>query len=340
MRERSDQDYVLRLAVVGSGGRRSSTWRIWTGSRYPSDDIYIAPRGSKGFKVTLHSDGYCQHGPTELLRKASRPEDRQAFDRWTEGPEVAPGVRVAYGLLFLESQLRSYSNALSAEVLEIPSAPNGYLRAILVCLVDEAVGWTGLGLQGHIEVGKVTRKTRGPVIVLTAEVPGGHELLADARALTIDPQQSWATPQAVNEDDRVAYYFPGASSYFVPRVLELTVDTPPSVRQGFLDAEFKGTVHSWLDRPIISAEEPNRFNCCAVLIVPRWPGRPKLFIDDRSRCDHLHLADDANELFLAAREGRTDDGWNRLADGSYMTWILPRAAGRRLGRYYDMPPRL
>ena len=159
-------------------------------------------------------------------------------------------------------------------------------------------------------------------------------MLADARALTIDPGQSWATPQTVNEDDRVAYYFSGASPYSGPRVLELTVDTPPSSRQGFLEAQFNGTVRSWHDRPIVFPEEPD---CCAVLVVPRWPGRPTLFIDDRSRCDHLHLSDDANELFVAAREGRRDDGWNRLQDGSYMTWILPRAAGKRVGRYYGTP---
>jgi hypothetical protein len=71
---------VLRFAVVGQDGRRSSTWRVWTGtSKRPSDDTYIARRHAAQFKASLHKDGYCQHGPTDV------PSGQRTGRRWTGG---------------------------------------------------------------------------------------------------------------------------------------------------------------------------------------------------------------------------------------------------------------
>ncbi len=46
---------AVRVAVVGSEGRSSGTWRIWTGR----EDIYVAPREDAGaYKVSLHPHGW------------------------------------------------------------------------------------------------------------------------------------------------------------------------------------------------------------------------------------------------------------------------------------------
>jgi hypothetical protein len=145
--------HILRFAVVADDARRSSEWRVWTGSKKPSDDVYVSPRSSAGrFKISLHKDGYCQFGLTDAIRKHVREEDRAAFDRWDQGPEVAPGWRYGYGVPFAESELRHIERPLSSSVVKIQAPPPDASLGVGVLIGDASTGpWLELGEQGCVE---------------------------------------------------------------------------------------------------------------------------------------------------------------------------------------------
>lgn len=138
---------VLRFAVADEQGRRSSTWRIWSGAKRPSDDTYIAPRHAAQFKISLHKDGYCQHGPVDVLRRSIRPEDRQALDRWE-----LPSDRTsdpAYFLLFLSDHLREYPTPLQDTTI-VPAAP-ATLIGIFILDSSRAERWSAPSIGQAVE---------------------------------------------------------------------------------------------------------------------------------------------------------------------------------------------
>src|SRR3954462_2983609 len=97
---------VYRFVVSSEDGRRSCDWRIWTGSRKPSDDVYLAPGKLGGeLKVSLHRDGWCQHGLDASIRSRLRSGDKHALHRWQIADELAPGWRPGYRIRFPESEL-------------------------------------------------------------------------------------------------------------------------------------------------------------------------------------------------------------------------------------------
>lgn len=129
------QKPVLRFLVVAQDGRCSAEWRLWTGSKRPSDDTYLAPRHLAGkMKFSFHKDGSFQHGPTAPVREALRPGDRHALDRWTAPPATPTNVRLAIILKFYERELSGEIRKAS-DALQIPSGPRGGANALASSLL-------------------------------------------------------------------------------------------------------------------------------------------------------------------------------------------------------------
>lgn len=317
---------VVRFAVVASDGRRSSEWRVWTGDKKPSDEVYIAPRsGGDRAKISLHKDGYSQHGPTKPTREGLRPEDRRAFDRWFKRVEVLPGWRFGYVLGFADSELRDDQPALPADVVVIPAPPAEQLVLVTVFIVDAPApaypDLTPLRQLVYLE-----RRGGGAVAVCVLDVPHEQAWVDDAYAILRAPASVWSLPQPFSREQDYAWAH-GQAPDGTRRVLELAPRGTLKVRQGTLEDRFPGEVRPWDELPV--PERPD-LDMCAVLQVP--PGAtPILYVDDRARCDHAHLADDAAALLSSLQRGQLDAGWDRLPDGSYITGVLPMSAALRAG---------
>lgn len=114
----------VRFAAVAPDGRRSSTW-VLLSSGSTKDDVYLSSSPMMGqVKVSFHyTDGYCQQGPTEKVRKLLPPgKERAALDRWKQ-PKGEPGVlQPAYMVYFTGSELRHQSEEADQSTLLIPSS--------------------------------------------------------------------------------------------------------------------------------------------------------------------------------------------------------------------------
>jgi len=324
----SDLPYVLRFAVVAEDGRRSSEWRIWTGSKKPSDDVYVSPRSAAGrVKISLHKDGYCQYGLTDSIRKHVREEDRAAFDRWDQGPEIAPGWRYGYGVLFAESELRHIDSLLSPSTIEIQAPPPGASLGVGILIGDASTGPSlDFGEQGCIE-GYLARQAGGVVAVSSSVIPGEPNWIAGAQETLHHPESAWYAGPPLSDETQFAWGFGGIGDN-VRCAYEIAVDEPiPWTAPGAL-RDFNGQVRPWAEVPVAV---PSGVDPCALLIMPIGRAQPQLFLHEHARCEHSELGRTANELMQAHDSGRVDEGWMRLADGSFFTAILTERAADRAG---------
>ncbi|MBE7194488.1 MAG: hypothetical protein INR66_18670 [Gordonia polyisoprenivorans] len=102
-----------------------------------------------------------------------------------------------------------------------------------------------------------------------------------------------------------------------------------------LDDDVRATVLRWDERPAL--REPGAV--CA-LVVCRTDSAAKLYVNDTVQCDHQHLALDANALIDAFAAGDIDGGWDKLANGDFITFIATRQAAREAGQVgWPSPPR-
>jgi hypothetical protein len=311
---------VLRFAVVDEDGRRSSTWRIWSGaSKRPSDDTYIAPRHATQFKISLHKDGYCQHGPIDVLRRSVRPEDRQALDRWELAPDRTSNP--AYFLLFLSDHLRDYPTPLQ-DTTVVSAAPS---TLIGVFILDSAADLNLI--SGGTLVGILDRANGGVVAVLSMSVDDLSPV-ADAALATLDqPASFWEPPGYDSEEPQAAYAFLELDG--VHGVIELTPD-PALAARPVQRPDFVGEMRQRADL----AWWPDYLDLCAILIVDpvgASPGRVSLYLDPAARCDHGLLVSEANRLAASLQPEGVTEGWDRLPDGGWATGILCRDAADRSG---------
>ena len=189
---------VLRFAVVAADGRRSCEWRVWTSSsKRPTDEVYLAPRLMGGeLKVSIHSDGWCQHGLTGALRAGVRPDDSHVLERWRLG-KAHDGWHVPYQVCFPESQL-DVVGPLEEGTRRIASAAPG--RAILVSVLvggplsSEATVTSGLE---HAVVGRLDRASGGSVVLVAIEMNLDDGQLRER--LSSWSGSSWSLPRALSE---------------------------------------------------------------------------------------------------------------------------------------------
>jgi hypothetical protein len=322
----NDLPYVLRFAVVADDGRRSSEWRVWTGSKKPSDDVYVSPRSSAGrFKISLHKDGYCQSGLTDAIRKHVREEDRAAFDRWDQGPEVAPGWRYGYSVLFAESELRHIDRPLNSSTIKIQAPPPAAILGVGILIGDASTGPSlDLGEQGRIE-GYLARLSGGVVAVCSFVIPEEPNWIAEGREILQHPESAWYAGPPLSDEDQFAWGFTGEGEE-LRAAYEIAVDEPlPWTVPGALSG-FNGQVRPWAEVPVAV---PSGIDPCALLLMPIGETQPQLFLHEHARCQHSELQRTANELVQAHDLGQLDEDWVRLPDGRYFTFIMTRRAVER-----------
>lgn len=326
----SPERSVFRFAVVAEDDRRSSTWRIWTDSSGRStDDTYLAPRHSAGFKVSLHKDGYCQHGPGHMLRRTIRPEDRHALDRWYL-PAASGGIRLGYFLVFPSDHHRCYPTPLK-DATAIPASPAGGAVVVLVFILDSAEDL--VRVSGGTVVRTLDRANGGLVAVVVTTQQDASPWTDDVDSLLERPAGAWTPPGYESGEPNAAWAF--MERFGVRGVIEVSPDSALYDRPLAAFTNFAGKV---LQRDDYPGVWPQHMDLCAVLVVEpsTVPScRLTLYVDPAARCDLHHLVDDANRLAKSAERPQVGAGWDRLPDGSLHTGILCRRALERVGQGWD-----
>lgn len=295
---------TARFVVVAPDGRRSAEWRVWTGRGIKAtDELYLAPRARAGeLKYSLHSDNYSQLGYLDRARDRLRPGDRHAIDRWeTPTSEIAPYWIAALCIWFPESELRQLdSSSLSADVVEVPSADPGLARAVMVL-----VGTVEASLEGLDLIAVLDRGSGGKVALVHLPIAIDSKLVPALHA---------------RDASRIPLQIPGMESRepftweHVPGVdgSRLVIEFAPAKRDDLPELPpFRGTVLPW-------AEVPQQFRdltiVCGLLVYGRG-NSSRLYVDQRSRCDHHHLGRDAQDKCDELDRGYVDRIWGRLPTG-------------------------
>jgi hypothetical protein len=309
---------VIRFAVQSDDGRRSSEWRVWTGNKRPTDDAYLAPRSSSGrVKISLHKDGYRQHGLTEPVRAGVRPEDRRALDRWHAQQGPFPGMEIAYAIHFPVSELRP-GPALGDSTLAIPAPSDNDELAVLVVLLDEPGSHVSMQSDNFQEFGRLPRATRGDLVLGGVVRESVAEQVERARSILKEPGSTWAVGQPLSDEENFAWQF-GEWPDGTHCAAEFAVDhTVSKFSAGAVGAAFADV------RPIQEFSGPKRsdMDFCAVLQIHK-NSTTTVFIDHHARCDHSSLVTDLHALVSAFKRRDLDADWDLLEDGSYVTGLRP-----------------
>lgn len=293
-------------------------WRVWTGERRPSDEVYVAPRHMAGdLKFSAHSSGYAQLGPTERLRAKSSPDDREALSRTELDTD---GFRVVLRLLFHRSELRPRS----ADAAEVAVEMRDDEEALLVLV---AVGPLSSDLPpGCRLAGAVARKSTGPVLLIPGPYSPAPQLLAEALDVLKGPHQTWR--MAVDWQYKAHAVIEVDDGVDGPPLLaEVAVDEKPASYLPSALAWFPGDILAFDDLPVPIREDVE--SCAAVWIGDA--GQPRLYVNEHARCDHEHLVSDVSRLLSALASYGPDTDWTRL-DGPDEGWITAIVTSAALDR--------
>ncbi len=178
-----DEQVAYRFLVRAADGRRSATWRVWTGSRNsrPTDDVYVAPRSLGGeVKVSLHRDGQCLYKLTQEANPRARLGDRQALQRWAiQEPVSGTAVRLGLRIRFPEDELVPQDgDDVGVAVVDAP--PVGSVLMVLVLVSDKPMDVTTSDLE---VLAVLERANGGQVAVVCLSPPGSRHL----RGLSLTP---------------------------------------------------------------------------------------------------------------------------------------------------------
>lgn len=303
---------VTRFVVRAQDGRRSAEWRVWTGKgNRVTDELYLAPRHRvSDFKYSLHSNGYSQYSFSKAIRDRLRPGDTYAIERWDRpDTEVFPGWHAAIVLQFPESELCDSAAPIDDVTVEIPAAPRGQTTFVSLMIGDPGASLTGLDLVAVLD-----RESGGQVAVV-------HQNLAIdvVRALEIKARQARQVPLVIPGVSQLDPYdwLVHAGRDGTRFVTEFANDHEGADQPLPPLPPFEGEVLRWDEGP---ADFRHLELACGLLVVPRR-GAPKLFVDQRSRCDHSRLGVNARDLCNQARRGAFDSGWGRLSNGDVYTLL-------------------
>lgn len=282
----------------------------------------MAPRSMGGeLKVSIHSDGWCQHGLTGGLRTDLRPDDSQVLDRWRLG-SGRDGWHAPYQVWLPESQLDE-AGELDPQTTRIGSAAPG--RAIIIGLFvgegDAAHEPWGAGLEGAV-VGRLKRANGGSVVVMAFEKD--FDDLALSEQLKAPRGASWKLPRPLSEQKFGWLSFDPDGE--TRGVIEFSADRSALSREEqFPVIDFAGTQGRWADLPDWLRD---RTDLCAALVCAP-DSLPVLFVDTRARCLHENLGETADALYGDFQAGQIDEGWDEVAPGVLLTGIATEATIKR-----------
>jgi hypothetical protein len=167
---------TLRFGVMDPGsGRRSNTWRIWSGrAGKPSDEVYVSTRTlASEMKVSLHSSGNARLAYTSAAAPRYLPPDAdRAVAKWRVAPEFVPGWRVGFKLVFPESELRAWPAPEPGEdkvtFLAAPRPGDAWLVNVFLAAPGAPVFATG---PGSVPMAHLHLASGGTVAVVGREIP-------------------------------------------------------------------------------------------------------------------------------------------------------------------------
>lgn len=309
-----EHNTVSKFAVVASDGRRSSEWRVWTGRENgsPKDDAYLAPAKSvKEFKISLHPDNMAQYGLSDSMRARIRTGDRHAPLRWEmDQTEITAGWTPGYVLRFPEQELESVGPCTS-ETIQIPSAPAGGQISVLVAIGKPDAAPLESSSAGEV-IALLDRQNGGKVALVVVQGPFDASTFAE---LDIAGRQfGWALPTLVTNNDPfgwIVHRFGDTQSSTEFSSIRHKAERSVVSLQGFVGEVY--TIHE------CPPEILHQDAACAVLIC--GPKGNELFVDERARCSHHHLAADAADLVDTYERSDTDHCWGPMTDGRLHTMI-------------------
>lgn len=311
--------HVLRFSVASPDGRRSMAWRVWTGDRRPTGEVYIAPRHMAGdLKFSAHSSGHTQFGPTKRLRDRSSPDDREALSKTELATE---GSRVLLRLLFHRSELRTRTADRAEATVEMADDE----EALLILL---AVGRLPADMApGCRLAGAVARDPGDPVLVIAAPHTPAPEMLAEALGVLDAPHQTWQ----MNVDWQYKAHAVVVAEDSVdgpPLWAEVAIDQEPAARRPTALAWFPGEIFTFDDLPV---SVPDDLEICAALWVSEIDP-PRLYVNEYARCHYGHLDSDVTCLLSDFATSGPDAGWDSLdtPEGGWITAIATSAAVSRM----------
>jgi hypothetical protein len=273
-------------------------------------------------KVSIHSDGWCQHGLTGSLRSGVRPDDSHVLDRWRLG-DAHDGWHMPYQLLFPESQL-DLAGPLDEQTRGIGASAAG--RAIIVGVLvggPDSSEATLAGDLGDAVVGRLERASGGSVVLVAFEKDFDDTQLREA--LKAMNGSSWSLPRSLSESTFGWATF--GSDGDTRGVIEFSSNRSEVSKGGLPSIAFSGVQRPWEDLPEWVRE---RTDLCAVLVCKRGEGA-SLFVDTRARCLHIGLGEDVSALHADFEAGRVDEGWTEVAPDTFLTGILTQGSAERGG---------
>lgn len=320
--ERATPPVVVRFGVAASDGRRSMSWRVWTGARHPTDEVYVAPRHMAGdLKFSAHSSGYAQIGPTRRLRSRSSPDDRAAFSRAAVG---TAGERVVLCLLFHRSELRVRTPDVDEATVELRDDEDALLLLV-------AVGPPSCQLPPGFRIaGAVAQQSSDPVLLIAGPSTPTPLLLTEALEALAAPYETWRMPVEWTYESHGVVVAEDESDG-PPLLVEFAVDEAPPWRLPAAVEAFAGDVLSFDRLPVPVREDVDV--CAAVWIGDA--GQRRLYVNEGARCDHEHLLTDVAGLVAEFERSGPDAGWTRLdgAGGEQNTgWITAIATSAAAAR--------
>lgn len=306
---------VLYFVVTALDGRRSSEWRVWTGRPgRPTDEAYVAPRSQAGrLKVSLHSDGSAQYGPTEKVRPDVRPGDRQALDRWRSPDYWINGWRPLFAVEFPDAELGLFATPPSVEARRAPTAGPGTAEFVIV--LQRKPSASPDPPHGGRVLGRLSQASGTQIVVVTTSVAFDARTLYRADGSVVTPW--WEMPPSVGGDpERVVLL---GKDHHDGKRFATEISTARRQPAPIKIQDFDGDVRLWDERPRLRRRDNDLRFCALLRVTPT--GRAELYIDTRARCNMDALGRDATRLLADVTEYGYDTGWEKHADGSWTTGL-------------------
>jgi hypothetical protein len=311
---------VARFALSDGDGRFSATWRLWTGDKKPTDEVYVAPRSEAGmFKLSLHSSGYRQLGITAKVRDRHAPSDREAFSRWNGDTQDSLLAVVA----FHKSEFQT--RPIESKVVVHELAPHEDAVHVLLVTVPEL---DNPDLPDNSRLIATVERASGFVIAMVVPTQPQPDLILEGRSILEGEGPEWDFGVGDDQPESKLYSWSvlEADGVAVPLIMEIGPPSMPFSRLPREVAAFNGTTHDWAELPVTGGSSQQ---CCAV-IVARDSGDAELYVNLHSRCSHAELAADANRVLGAFRSNGPDIGWDyHAAVAGWVTGIVTQETATR-----------